>query len=375
MQKALLNRNTLKPLLKEGATDAMYQSTFLPIFQDAETRIKMLILGAFLTLSSKRALMMSIMGIIASVEEKVPKELRDRQAYIEGLKKRTRFYMAKYYNMPEIEFKRVTNRLSKIMPKSVQIPKNPQDMLELTKKISKNKDAMWSEAKAIPYIKDYEKTVYKRMDEFAQTPLTTYEEGKKPISLWQKAELDVRYNKQMEMLQNLTDQGVELAWISSHVDCSKRCEKWQGKLVSLTEHATMSGFRVKKTDGHWVYSLPDIMAQTDKYGYHNNIICGFNCRHRLTAYEPDKAKPREYTKEEVAKQRNIEENIRKIEREIRLQKTRQLFYEKLGEKKIAKQIENRVKMLTEKYKRYCERNGYAWFQYRINIREGSNKYL
>ena len=365
MQKEQQNLN-LKPILKEGATDSLYQSTFLPIFQDAETRIKMLILTTYLTLGSKKALMLAIASIISSVDKKVPQDLRDRQAYITGLKKRAKLYVAKYYSMPKVEYERVLNKLMKIAPKGAKLPKNPQDMLEMTKKLSKE----WAEAKATPYIKDYQKRVFKKMDEFAENPLTTFEEGKKPISLWQKAELDVRYNKQMEMLQELTDRNVQLAWISSHVDASKRCAKWQGKLVSLNEHATMTGFRVKKVDGHWVYSLTDIMAQTDKYGYHNNIICGFNCRHRLIEYDPGKSQPTQYSKEEVAKQRNIEENIRKMERAIRQQKTRLLFYEKLGENKIVKNLKNNITIMVERYKRYCERNGYAWFQYRISIREG-----
>ena len=35
-------------LLKEGATDNLYQSTFLPIFQKAETQIKSLIATAIM---------------------------------------------------------------------------------------------------------------------------------------------------------------------------------------------------------------------------------------------------------------------------------------------------------------------------------------
>ena len=363
--------NTIK--LKEGVTDAKYQSTFLPIFQDAETRIKMLILLGFLNLKSPMIMRLGIATIINEVAAKIPETLHDKQAYIEGMKKRAEIYIRQFYNRPKALFERVQNRIYTLNITSDKLPKivTPKDLIDFTK----DKSPMWAEAKGIPTIANYEQEVYKTMDQFAQMPMTTYEPGKKPISLWQKAELDVRYTKQMDMLQQLLDTGVELAYTSSHADCSKRCEKWQGKLMSLTQHATMSGFRVGKVDGKWVYSLPDIMAQTDKYGYHNNIICGFNCRHRLIPYDPKKAPPSQYSKEEVAKQREIETRIREMERQIRMEKTRLLFYKQLGEKKIVKSIENRVKMLIEHYKRFCERNGYAWFQYRINIREGMNQYL
>ena len=363
--------NTTK--LKEGVTDAKYQSTFLPIFQDAETRIKLLILASFLHLKSPLMLRMAIGTIIAEVSTKILDTLHDKQAYIEGMKKRSEIYIRQFYNRPKALFERTHNRLLTILPAGEEMPilKTPMDMIDFTMK----KGNLWAEAKGIPTIANYEQEVYKTMDQLAQMPMTTYEPGKKPISLWQKAELDVRYTKQMDMLQQLLDTGVELAYTSSHADCSKRCEKWQGKLMSLTQHATMSGFRVGKVDGKWVYSLPDIMAQTDKYGYHNNIICGFNCRHRLIPYDPKKSAPTQYSKEDVAKQREIETRIREMERRIRMEKTRLLFYKQLGEKKIVKSLENRVKMLIEHYKRFCERNGYAWFQYRINIREGMNQYL
>ena len=213
-----------KPLLKQSSTDNFYQSTFLPIFQDAETRIKLLILGAFLTLSSKKTLILSIMGIIASVDKKVPQDLTDRQAYIEGLKKRSNYYIARYYNLPKVQFERVRNKVLKVAPAGTQIP-NPKAMLEL----SKTKPSMWAEAKGIPYVKDYQKEVFKRMDELAATPMTTAEPGKKPISLWQKAELDVRYNKQVEELEKLKKDGVKYAYLSSHPDCSLRCAQWQGR--------------------------------------------------------------------------------------------------------------------------------------------------
>ena len=360
-------------ILKEGVTDAKYQSTFLPIFQDAETKIKLLVVSAFFTLKSPLILRMSIAAIINEVVKKIPDTLYDKKAYIDGMRKRAEIYIRQYYNQPKMMFERAQARLFNTLTGSDQIPQieTPKDLI----KFSKDKSSMWAEAKAIPYIRNYEQEVYKRMDQLASMPMTTYEPGKKPISLWQKAELDVRYNKQMEMLQQLLDTGVELAWTSSHADASKRCEKWQGKLMSLTEHATMSGFRVRKEDGKWVYSLMDIMAQTDKYGYHNNIICGFNCRHRLIPYDPEKSAPRKYTKEEVAKQRAIETHIRERERAIRLQKTRMLLFDQIGEKNIANNIKKRVKIMIEEYKRYCESNGYAWFQYRINVREGSNQYL
>ena len=369
---ALQLQNNKDIILKEGATDAKYQSTFLPIFQDAETRIKLMIVTAFLALKNPLLLRAAIAGIIVEVAKKIPDTLYDKQSYIDGMTKRADFYIRKYYQEPKSRYELVRSKLYSTIPAGIKRPiiNDPKQLMDFVKRPN-----LWAEAKGISYIRDYEKEVFRRMDEFARMPMTTYEPGKKPISLWQKAELDVRYNKQMNMYNDLINAGTEYAWTSSHVDASKRCEKWQGKLMSLTEHATMSGFRVGKKDGHWVYSLTDIMAQTDKYGYHNNIICGFNCRHRLIPYETGKSAPKQYSRQEVAQQRDIETHIREMERAIRYQKTRLLFYEKIGDRKIVQNLQKSIKMMIEEYKKYCERNGYAWFQYRINIREGSNQYL
>ena len=379
--------NLSNRILKTGATDSKYQSTFLPIFQDAETRIKMLVLSFFLLGKSKQLLIIMILKIIAEVEEKIPKDLFNRDAYIAGMQKRSVVYVNKFYAQPMRRFEMAKNRLINTKPANVELPniKTPQEMVQY---VQKNKADMWPEAKGSPYVMNYDKEVFKKMDEFAEMPLTTYESGKKPISLWQKAELDVRYTHQMDAFDEMVAKGVKLAYLSTHPDCSVRCSCWQGSLVSLTEHAASPqttvdrkfkynkrSFLVRYENRKPVYSLLDIMAVKDQYGYRNNIYSGFNCRHRLIEYKSDELPPKQYDEKDVAKQRAIEEKIRKMEREIRLQKTRLLFYEKLGEKKVAKEIRVRVKMLIENYKRFCEANGYAWQQYRINIREGSNKYL
>lgn len=228
---------------------------------------------------------------------------------------------------------------------------------------------MRDEAKAAVRVIDYPKRIKETMVRLAEDPMTTAEDGKKPISLWQKAELDIRHNEQMTKLQEQIDSGVEYAWLSSHPDCSKRCEKWQGKLVSLTKRATMSGFRVEKLDGIWVYSLPDIMDQKDKYGYNNNIISGFNCRHYTIPYEKGVKPVEKYTADEVKKEREINNNIRTMEREIRYLKTQVNNLSTMGDKYKVEihKLNVIIKKKVAYYKAYCEANGYAWQPYRIKI--------
>ncbi len=356
---------TKTPVLKEVYTDNLYQSTFMPIFQKAETKIKSLILAAFFIGNPKYILRLSIAKIIADVGAKIPSDLHDRDVYIEGLLKKSESWIRLYYDQPQTTFQIAKESLLSTVPVGVKAPiiNTPKDLVKFVQS-----DKMWAEAKGSPNVVNYEKEVRMKLNQLAADPCTTQEPGKKPISLWQKAELDVRYEHQMQDLQNKRLMGVDLAWTSSHPNASKRCAPWQGKLMALEGHATMSGFRIGKVDGHWVYSLVDIMAQTDKYGYHNNIICGFNCRHRLIPYQKGTVAPKEYTAKEMDEQRKIEAHIRDMERNIRLQKTRVEMYNKIGEHKITSVLAKRVDGMVAQYKKFCEKNGYAWHKYRIEVK-------
>lgn len=369
---------TKKPILKDVYTNSLYQSTFLPIFERAETKIKELVFAAFLFKRSKYFLLLSIAQIIADVDNKVPRTLYDRDTYIKSLQVKSQFFVRNFYDKPLEAFKEVREKLLGSIPDPAKAPRldNPKEALDLIQ--SKR---LWSEAKGYPNVVNYPKQVKLRLNELAQAPVTTQEPGKKPISLWQKAELDVRYENQMQNLQNLRVQGVKYAWISSHPNCSKRCQQWQGELVILEGHAvspqkvvnyksfkySKSSYLVGTVDGHKVYSLPDIMDTVDsRYGYHNNIICGFNCRHRLIPYT-GQASPKEFSNDDIKKQREIESKIREMERTIRLKKKQIRLYNELGDKLAVKQLKEQVVILTEQYERFCERNGYAWYKFRIEV--------
>lgn len=326
--------------MRSVSVNPKYQSQFMPIIQNAETAIKLAVLSAFLVMSGELALRAQIAVIVEAVARKL--NIPDKEDYIKGLKASANKLIMTYYRKPLREFAKSDMGIP--LPKDAFIK---------------------SQAKGSVVIEDYAKKLKQRMKELAEAPMTTAERGKHQISLWQKAELDVRYEHNMKMIEDLKNEGHDLCYISSHPDCSKRCEKWQGKLVSLSKPSTMSGFRVGKIDNKWVYSLTDIMAQTDKYGYHNNIISGFNCRHRLIPYS-GQLPPTEYTKEDIRKQREVENKIRAMEREIRKQGEYAKFLESTDPKE-APRAKARLRNMVANYKDYCNRNGYAWEKYRITV--------
>ena len=239
-------------------TNDLYQSRFLPLLQHAENAIKKLIIKYLWQNKSLYDLRLIIDEYIKDFAKKrLPQDIENRSAYIAGL-----YQMA---NKVYTEQKKARNEFAIVLSllvaavalKGQKMPKinTPE---ELSTYITKNKDEivkydMWSQAKASVRVLDYPKKIDEYIKKAGEIPTLAVESGKKPISIWQKAELDIRHQKQMQMVDDARSSGDDLYYISSHPDCSKRCEKWQGKLVSVTRHATQSGFRVEKVDGQWVF--------------------------------------------------------------------------------------------------------------------------
>ena len=357
--------------MKTNLTNSEFQSKYLPIIQKAETEIKKLVLYYALRLKSKIALQNKIKGIIKGVEKTLPFSIIDREKYIEGLYKTSQKLIKEIYdNIILAYFGAFSVFVANGLSKKVNTPIKLYKALE-TGHFEDNKKVpydMLIEAKASPNVTNYPKVLKDRVQELSKTQTTSSETSKKPISLWQKAEIDIRHENQMNKIEELVNSGVQYAWTSSHPDCSKRCERWQAKLFDLTsEHSELSNFRMrKKVDGHTVYCFKEVIAQKDKYGYTNNIIVGFNCRHKLIPYTPKSVAPKEYDKEDIKKEREINAKLRYYERTIRFYKQKAILYNSIDQTK-AKHYKLLASKLTEEYKKFANENGFAWYQYRIEV--------
>lgn len=179
-----------------------------------------------------------------------------------------------------------------------------------------------------PRIANYSRQLINRVKDLARAQLDTVtSDPKARMRIFAKVELDLRHSEQLKMLERARESGQDLFWISAHTDCSKRCEPYQGKLVSLSLPAVNRKHETgKRVDGYKVYSLTSIISEVDRYGYQNNIIVGFNCRHHLIPWKGKSHRPevekrervRNY-RELVAKQRRMERSIRSLAYEYDLQ--------------------------------------------------------
>ena len=369
--------------LKTNLTNSVYQSQILPIIQRAETEIKKLVAYYGLFLKPRAELLAKINGIIKAVEKRLPISLYDKQEYLNGLKQTSMKMVAEFYDKVVLRFNIIAGALLILsFKKKVATPIKLQKLIaedSYTQKFIKEnqqKIDVWAMQKGYPNVFEYPKELKSRLNGLAKTQTVASEPGKKPITVWQKAELDIRYENQLDMMEKLKQQGNDLVWISTHPDCSKRCQAWQGCLVSLTAHAknpqkdvknyryNKSSFLVGKVDGINVYSLSDIQDCETGYGYKNNVITGFNCRHKLRPYTKGSVAPQEFTQQEIREQREINQKLRAMERKIRYLKQQAILYNSI-DKQQAQHYKRMAEQLTKQYKQFANKNGYAWYQWRI----------
>ena len=183
-------------------------------------------------------------------------------------------------------------------------------------------------------------------------------------SLRASVEMVIRGRIQDKMVADLRAQGVKLAWIQPHANCSKRCQPWQGKLYSLDgTSGSVDGVRF-----HPLEKAMDNYVRTSKgHIWRNGCISGFNCRHKLIPYAKGN-KPQEIPADVVERRRKLEEQQRKLEREIRKQKSIWRINNKFSDKEskaLAARARERYHLLSEKYDRFCQKNDLVIYRQRL----------
>lgn len=181
------------------------------------------------------------------------------------------------------------------------------------------------------------------------------------VSLRNISEMTVRWERKKAEQARLEAEGEDLVWISAHANCSKRCEPYQGKLYS------MSG-RSGEIDGFSFIPLKDVTdieytSKKTRKSYPNGIIKGYNCRHYLIPYNKGN-KPIEVPADIVAKQREINETQRAMERRVR--DLRELAVTMPNQSDRSRARAAAVKAYKE-YKDYCREHKVAYYPSRVQV--------
>ena len=213
------------------------------------------------------------------------------------------------------------------------------------------------------YSKDYiEKNITPTLDKLSkQFPLDP-DDASGRMSLRGKAEMEVRYQHNLDMIDNLKKGGNKLVICSTHADCSERCAKWQGRVYSL------DGTSGTTDDGRKYVPLEvatDIYYTTKKGKTYKNGLLGFNCRHYLVPYKSGYRFPKPNVQEErkeyaiTLKQRQLEREVIKWKTEAvtckRTDKTRYLY------------AKGKAEEWNDAYIKFSKENGRAYYPSRTKI--------
>lgn len=202
-----------------------------------------------------------------------------------------------------------------------------------------------------PIIKDYENRIRAEFLILSTKEPRVTAAGR-TINLRAYAEMKVRFDESQSDIARLKSEGTKYAFLSSHANCSKRCEPWQGKLVDLAAPARSSDCRTGEIlDGNAVYSFSAIEALDGG----NSIINGYNCRHYLIPYSPNSGQraPSGFEKRRIEQERQIDE--KKTYYENRIRKLKQEVAGETIAKKRRSKID-RLEKYQERYKDFCASN-------------------
>lgn len=206
--------------------------------------------------------------------------------------------------------------------------------------------------------KTYMDKVHKVFDDLAKS--TAKDDYGSNVSLRNIAEMTVRYEHQVKQVDELRKRGVRLVWTSAHANCSKRCEPYQGRLWSLDgTYGEIDGYKYEPLENATEVYYTTKSGKT----YRNGIIYGFNCRHRLIPYR-DGNKPIEIPADIVAKEREINDTQRAMERQVRLLRDRAVTAPTASERGQAKRA---AAAMYKRYIAYSKKNNVAYYPSRVQV--------
>lgn len=200
------------------------------------------------------------------------------------------------------------------------------------------------------------------------------------VNLRNIAEMTIRYDDQLDMIEGLREKGEKLVYIEAHANCSKRCEKYQvGGSMHPSGLYSLDGTTGKTAEGIFYKPLEfatnnPIDLYTTRAGkqYQNGCITGFNCRHKLVPYVPHRP-PTIIPEKAIKERRAIETAQREMEREIRYQKRLAIQTKGVYPAKSAKARAKAMK-LNDEYIAFCKRHKVAYYPDRTKVLKGEKSF-
>lgn len=342
-----------------------------------EIKVKEMILKAFMVAKDKRILYQQIVSFVENEIKKI--KLDDIEKYKKSIDYWTKFWISKYYNdysnilmLALIQIERTGAKTDGMIKytstgKKLPVPFKIIDFMET--KQSQLKEYPLASSKVANYYQEFKNVTesfiqngFKEMPELVNGKIV---HGR---TLFAKTERQVRFEYHQEQLAELRAKGVQLVWINSHANCSKRCEKFQGKLYSLngTHGYTVEGYQYKPIE-----KAIDVYVFTKSGTVWKNGLFGFNCRHRMIPYVQGSIAPATIPAAVIEKQRKIDSIQRQMERQIFEMRKEAYLLRSVPSSSFclrkAKMLEKKATSLFKDYVSFSKANKRVWYPERCRI--------
>lgn len=339
----------MKRYIKQARGEGLDWQTAL--VEDAQTDIKALLSRAILLGWTWAAVNAAVQKIVAQTDDLESAELKQRAK-------------ASLLIFATVQWRTLKTRLNdvdlSVLPQVSNAVENPSKRANARlERTLETTGKWWNTATPLDeWSKTYMDKVRKAFDDLAQS--TAKDDYGSNVSLRNIAEMTVRYEHQVKQVDELRARGVRLVWTSAHANCSKRCEPYQGRPWSLDgTYGEIDGYKYEPLEN------ATEVYYTTKSGkrYRNGIIYGFNCRHRLIPYK-DGNKPIEIPADIVAKEREINDTQRAMERQVRLLRDRAVTAPTASERGQAKRA---AAAMYKRYIAYSKKNNVAYYPSRVQV--------
>jgi hypothetical protein len=358
-----------------------YKAEFIALFNEVEAQFKKIISQDVLADRPVKETSEKLDKLIEDFSKRIPDKYKEKKNIIAALNISKR----KLYNQFKINtlqmFNKAKGELEKIL--SIKITTQAELLSALLKNLNKI-DARYvkdvtevstlSFQRGTPYISDYYTRFKKATADLVagsitEPPKNIDQAFKEAMSARSLVELSIRQEFHSQQKQEFEKDNVKLVWISTHADCSERCEPFQGKLFSLDgSNGTAEGNKYQPIE-----KATDIFVRTKNGRLWKNGLFGFNCRHRMIKYEPKSQPPLDYNAKEIALEREISNKQRAMERMIFKTRLEALIMGGV-DPKATKDLNKNARDLINSYEKYSSDNNHAFYRERYQIPNKMRQY-
>lgn len=192
------------------------------------------------------------------------------------------------------------------------------------------------------------------------------------VNLRNIAEMEYRFQRHVDKKQALEARGVKLIMVPSHSNCSKRCQKWQGRIYSLdgSEGITPDGKRYVPLERATHSEEVKYIAKSSGRVHYNGLF-GYNCRHEMREYKPG-MRDVKIPDHVIKHQRALEQDQRIMERNVRRYKEEALLLREAGAIDQAREATAKAREWTKKYEAFSVKNNIPYIEQRLVVVSGEN---